>query len=421
MRTFLRLVWKEMRELLRPRYILPFLFVPILFVAMGQGFGGIDEAASGQPSVGLVNNDDGQYADIVVETYNESADVVYRGDGIDPETALNETREAGGSALVVIPDGFTERIESGQARGEVGLYTVVNSVSLSGIASSSRVEGILTGPGGASTRITMNATGATPAELSPIQPSYTTYVKGTTVDQAPGALSGAFTSQLIFIPVVIMLIIIFSGQMVINSMGIEKENKTLETLLTMPVKRRTIVAAKLVGSAVVGLLGAAIFTVALIEYQSGITGGASGSLPAQFSLGLFEYALVGVAIFLAVVGALALALVLGVFAGDRQGAQILLFPLSILAIAPAFATMFADFSTLSLPIKALLFAIPFSHPVIAPKQLMFGDVGLVALGIAYEAVFALASIALAVYVFNSDRVVTGTAGRLGSWLSKLQR
>lgn len=417
MRSFLRLVWKEMRELLRPRYILPFLFVPILFVAMGQGFGGLEEAATAQPSVGIVNNGDGEYADVVVESYNQSADVVYRGTGVESETALNETRAAGGSALIVIPDGFTERIESGQ-QGSVELSTVVESVSLSGIASTGNVEEILRN---ASTLITLQSTGATPAELSPVETTYTTYVKGTSVDQSPGVLSGAFTSQFIFIPIIIMLLIVFSGQMVINSMGIEKENKTLETLLTMPVKRRTIVAAKLVGSAVVGLLGAAIFTVALVEYQSGITAGASNSLPAQFSLGLTEYALVGVAIFFAVLGALALALVLGIFAGDRQGAQILLFPLSILAIGPAFATMFTDFATLSLPLKAVLFAIPFSHPVIAPKQLMFGDPGIVFLGIAYEALFALASIGLAVYVFNSDRVVTGSAGRLGRWLSKLQR
>jgi len=319
--------------------------------------------------------------------------------------------------LLVIPDNFTERIESGRPGG-VRLYSVVDSVSLTGIASTGNVERILQT---ASTRITLNATGASPQQLAPVQTAYTTDVKGTRISQSPAVLSGAFTSQFIFIPVIIMLVIIFSGQMVINSMGMEKENKTLETLLTMPVKRRTIVGAKLLGSAAIGLLAAGVMTFALIEYQSGITGGDGGSIPDVFSLGAFDYALIGVAIFFAVVGALALALVLGVFAGDRQGAQILLFPLSILAIGPAFATMFADFTTLSLPLQAVLFAIPFTHPVIASKQLMFGDPLVVYLGIAYEAVFAVGAIAFAVYVFNSDRVVTGSAGRLGEWLAKLQR
>jgi ABC-2 type transport system permease protein len=418
MRTFLRLVWKEARELLRPRYVLPILFVPIVFVALGQGFGGLDAAASQPPEVGVLNEDGGEYGAIVESTFDQGAEVVYRGSDVDPEQALNATREGGGTALLVIPENFTERIASGQRAGQVQLYSVVDSVSLTGIVSSGQVEGIL---GAAERGITLNATGATVAQLDPIETSYTTDVKGTRISQSPSVLSGAVTSQFIFIPIVIMLVIIFSGQMVINSMGIEKENKTLETLLTMPVKRRTIVAAKLVGSASIGLLAAGIFTFALIEYQSGITGGGGGGLPAAFSLGLADYALVGVAIFFAVVAALALALVLGIFAGDRQGAQILLFPLSILAIGPAFATMFADFSTLSLPLQAILFANPFTHPVIAPKQLMFGEPTLVVLGIAYEAVFALGAIGLAVYVFNSDRVVTGSAGRLGGWLSKLQR
>jgi len=416
MRQFLRLTWKEVRELLRPRYILPILLVPILFVALGQGFGGIDEATSGQPSVGVVVNDTGEYGAIVNETYSQGAEVVYHGANVSPAEALERTRAAGGTALVVVPGGFSERIAAGE-QGGVQVRTVVESVSLSGIASSGQVDGLL---GAAAQRITKAATGATDAQLDPVDASYVTLVKGQQVSQPPSVLSGAFTSQFIFIPVVIMLVIVFSGQMVINSMGMEKEHKTLETLLTMPVARRTIVAAKLVGSATVGLLAAGVFTIALFEYQSGLTGGAS-ALPAAFSLGATEYLVIGVAIFFAVVGALALALVLGVFAGDRQGAQILLFPLSILAIAPAFATMFADFSTLSLPLQALLFAIPFTHPVMAPKQLMFGDGGLVLAGIAYEAVFALAAIGLAVYVFNSDRVVTGSAGRLGGWLERLQR
>jgi len=416
MRQFLRLTWKEVRELLRPRYVLPILLVPILFVALGQGFGGIDEATSGQPSVGVVVNDTGEYGAIVNETYSQGAEVVYHGANVSAAEAMERTRAAGGTALVVVPGGFSERIAAGE-QGGVQVRTVVDSVSLTGIASSGQVDGLL---GVAAERITKTATGARDAQLDPVDASYVTEVKGQQVGQPPSVLSSAFTSQFIFIPVVIMLVIVFSGQMVINSMGIEKENKTLETLLTMPVARRTIVAAKLVGSATVGLLAAGVFTVALSEYQSGLTGGAS-ALPAAFSLGAAEYLVIGAAIFFAVVGALALALVLGVFAGDRQGAQILLFPLSILAIAPAFATMFADFSTLSLPLQALLFAIPFTHPVMAPKQLMFGDSGLVLAGIAYEAVFALAAIGLAVYVFNSDRVVTGSAGRLGRWLERLQR
>lgn len=99
----------------------------------------------------------------------------------------------------------------------------------------------------------------------------------------------------------------------------------------------------------------------------------------------------------------------------------LLLPLAALVFLPTLATMFADVSTLSLPLQAVLYAIPFPHPVIAPKHLLFENVGVVLAGIAYEATFAAAMIGLAVWLFNSDRLITGSTGRLGTLLSFMQR
>ncbi len=420
MRQFLRLTWKEARELLRPRYIIPILFVPLMFVALGSGIGGIEDDLSQQPTVGIVNNDTGAYGETVARTVQQGANVTYAGEGVSSDLALNRTRAGGGSAVVVVPDGFTERIRAGAEPGEVHLYAIVDSVGLSGIASPGKVQSLLSVAG---RQITLNVTGAPPSHLEPVNTSFTTFVKGTRLDAAPSALSGSLTSQFIFIPVVIMVVIIFSGQMVMNSMGIEKENKTLETLLTMPVNRRTIVAAKLVGSASIGLLAAAVMSASLFYYQSsfGFGEGSGAAGLAAFSLGGLDYLLIGASLFFSVLIALALALCLGIFAGDRQGAQILLFPLMILAGGPAFATMFLDVTTLSMPLQGILLAIPFTHPALAPKELLFGGSGLVVAGIVYQAVVAAATIAFAVHLFNSDRVVTGNAGRVGRWLESMQR
>ncbi|WP_136689864.1 ABC transporter permease [Halorhabdus amylolytica] len=413
MNHFWRLLWKETRELLRPRYLLPILMIPIIFLALGQGMGGIDDAASGQPTIGIINEDGGEYGELVNDTLSRNASVVYYAESGDPASAIETVSERGGDALLVIPEGFTERIRDRTA-GSVGVHSVVRSLSLSGITSSAQIDGQIQRAG---TVLTLNVTGTTPAMLDPIRPAYTTYIEERTVETSPGALSGSFATQFIFIPVVIMFVIIFSGQMVINSMGAEKENKTLETLLTMPVKRSTIVAAKLIGSASIGLLGAALYTISIYYYQSSFTdGGASAAL----SLGIWDYAIVGVSLFLSLVGVLAFALVLGVFADDRQGAQMLLFPISILAIVPMFATMFTDVARLSLPIRAVLLAIPFTHPAIAPKRLLLNDTMMVFGGIVYQAIFAAAMIWLAIRVFNSDRLVTGSSGQLGRLLSRLQ-
>ena len=319
MRPFTRLVWKEARELLRPRYILPILLLPVLFIAMGQGLGGVEDQLSQRPQVGLVDYDDG---DVVSETLHARTDVVYNATDGTSETALNRTTEAGGSAVVVLPE----------------------------------------------------------------------------------------TSQFIFVPVVIMFAIIISGQMVMNSMASEKENKTLETLLSMPVRRRQIVAAKLLGGSTVGLIATALYTGGLAFTQLSVDSSLGGT---AVTLGGFDYVLIAVSLFLSLVGMLALAL--GVFADSQQGAQMLLFPLSGLALIPMFATMFADIDTMGTVMKTALLAIPSTHPIIAPKRLQFDDVGLVLAGIAYEVLFAVAAVWLVIKLFDSDRPIAGDAG----WLDRV--
>jgi ABC-2 type transport system permease protein len=127
------------------------------------------------------------------------------------------------------------------------------------------------------------------------------------------------------------------------------------------------------------------------------------------------------AVAFALVGTLALALALGVFADSQQGAQMLLLPLSGLAIVPMFATMFTDVDTLGPVAKTLLLAIPFTHPIIAPKRLLFDDVGLVLAGIGYEVVFAAGAVVLAIKLFDSDRPITGNAGWLNRVIRLVQR
>ena len=59
-------------------------------------------------------------------------------------------------------------------------------------------------------------------------------------------------------------------------------------------------------------------------------------------------------------------------------------------------------------LKAFLFAIPFSHPMMAPRALIFDDYLLVIGGIIYVSIFAIIMIAIVVWVFKTDRLLTGT-------------
>jgi ABC-2 type transport system permease protein len=88
-------------------------------------------------------------------------------------------------------------------------------------------------------------------------------------------------------------------------------------------------------------------------------------------------------------------MLLGTMAKNFKSAQTLTFPVTVLALIPMFLTMFKDFDTLPLALKGFLFGIPFSHPMMAPRALLFDDYLLVIGGIIYVSIFALIMIVLA--------------------------
>jgi ABC-2 type transport system permease protein len=125
------------------------------------------------------------------------------------------------------------------------------------------------------------------------------------------------------------------------------------------------------------------------------------------SLGMGDYLLVGLSILLSLFAGLALCLLIGTFARDYKNAQTLIFPVTILAMVPMFLVMFKDFGTLSLLLQVILFIIPFSHPMMAMRALMFDNYALVIGGIAYLAVFSIAITLVLTRIFSSDRLLVG--------------
>jgi len=75
-------------------------------------------------------------------------------------------------------------------------------------------------------------------------------------DVDPNTLSGLMISQSIAMPITIMILLIYSMQIAATSVAMEKEEKTLETLLTLPVDRFSILMGKLSGSIIVAGVGA---------------------------------------------------------------------------------------------------------------------------------------------------------------------
>jgi ABC-2 type transport system permease protein len=398
-----------MKELMTPATFLPIIVMALIFGTMGNTMGGIEEQLEESPIIGLIDLDDNRFSQIAVDVLEKNADVVYNES--DKEEALEILKEKDGVALVIIPEDFTETILKGNS-SKIQVYWIMRGAGLLDSISSSIVEKLI---GLINTNITMeiiqsnNTINAT-AALTPAWRDDTTFFKNQELHGlSPSQISNFLSSQSMFIPIVMMMIIIMAGQIVISSMALEKENKTLETLLTLPVKRTSIVAGKIIASAVIGLMLAVIYMIGMGFYLQGFQfeGGASIS---EFNLVLSgtDFLLIGISLFVSLIAALAFCMLLGTMAKNFKSAQTLTFPVAVLVLIPMFITMFKDFDTLPMAGKAFLFGIPFSHPMMAPRALIFDDYLLVIGGIIYVLIIAIILTAIVVWIFKTDKLLTGS-------------
>jgi ABC-2 type transport system permease protein len=417
MSNLTNIIKKEVKELLTPTIILPVIIMAVVFGSMGSMIGGIEEEAKEKPVIGLIDEDNSTFSEIVANILNEGAEVVYNFIGeANVQEGLEKVEEKDGTALLIITSNFSGNI-LGNKSGVIEIHWIMKGAGILDSISSSAVEGLiqLINKEISKVLIEENTSMNSTMVLNPTTKNETTIFKGREMrGLSPGAISGMLSLQSIMLPIIIMMIIMMAGGTVISSMGMEKENKTLETLLTLPVKRSSIVAGKIVGSAVIGLMMAVIFMVGFSFYiQSLQTSFSSEINLADFGLTLdaMDYLLLGISVFIALLAGLSLCMVLGTFAKNYKSAQTLTMPISFLAIIPMFVIMFKDFDTLPLVLKGVVFAIPFSHPMMAMRSLMVDDYVLVIGGIAYVVIFAIVTIAVAVWIFNTDRLLTGKVKR----------
>jgi ABC-2 type transport system permease protein len=226
----------------------------------------------------------------------------------------------------------------------------------------------------------------------------------------PSALSTLMVSQAIAMPVTIMILLTYSMQIAATSVAMEKEEKTLETLLTLPVDRFAILMGKLAGSVLVAGVGALTYMVGFTFYMNSFSSLMSLSAIDLASLGLVPsllgYLLLGVSLFVTLLSALALAVVLSAFADDVRGAQSLVGYIYPLLIIPALLMMYIDFNSLPTWLRIILFIIPYSHPILASKAVTMGDYPTAVLGIIYVSLFTISIMYAASRLFATEKILT---------------
>ncbi|MEM0357250.1 MAG: ABC transporter permease [Candidatus Bathyarchaeia archaeon] len=406
---------KELKELMRdPKILLPMIVVPlVMFPVLGGVVGYAMQAAQEQAikaALVVVNNDCGNWSNTFINFLQGLSAMgfnlmIYTESNIKPlsEKVLELLSKYNTTQILEIPDGFSQNItihfNNPNVRAYVRLYSVLRGTSVFENIGSSAVDALI---------------GMFNRQHAPdiLYSEKATVIKGEVkygVD--PMAVSGLLMYQSIVLPMMVLFLISYAPQIAAASMAVEKEEKTLETLLTLPIDRLAILWGKLLSSIIVAAIGAVVYTAGYSYTLGSVMAGTPARLNVDLAaLGLVPstlgYLLLGLSLFVTIVSVLALSVILAAFAEDVRGAQALVGNIYPMIFLPSIALIYLDINTLPFAFKLVLFAIPFSHPMIASKAIIVGDLWTVTLGIIYVSAFTLVVMYAASKLFATEKILT---------------
>ncbi len=406
------IVVKELREIVRdPRLLIGMIVIPVLMLPMMGTLIRIGIEATQEEltrmEIGFFSldssNGEYRYSDMFYSTMVILNLTVRNSTAQDLDGSLAWAEDNSIDTLVVLPADFSEAILANQSE-EVRVYQVLHNYGLNEAAATESVEVvvsvfnniILQGKIGDGT-------------LEPARLSTASVIKGQVQDIPPNNIINTIMTSSYMIPLAVALILILAAQLAATSVAMEKEQKTLEVLLTLPIKRTTVLLGKLSGVIVVAALGTIAMVAATTYYASSIQFGPVSTIDlsetglAPDALG---YALLGISLFLSILSALALAVLLAAYTKDVRSAQSLLGILFVPIFMPAFLLMFAPVELLPTGVQAVIYSIPFVYPSLAGKALYTKEYLVVALGIIYQIVFSIIVLFIAARFFASEKVMT---------------
>jgi ABC-2 type transport system permease protein len=104
--------------------------------------------------------------------------------------------------------------------------------------------------------------------------------------------------------------------------------------------------------------------------------------------------------------ALALAIAVSSFSEDVRSAQAVVGYFYFITFIPMIFLMYTDISMLPLPMRLVLLAIPYTHPMLAAKASFTGDYTTAILGIIYVTAFTLVVLYIAARIFTTEKILT---------------
>ena len=410
LKGFKTILLKELKELIRdPKILIGMIVLPlIMFPVLGLVFGYAQETAKQQAlnaQLFVVDNDGGNWSQTFINYLSTGLNVTVINNTTPQQVVdLGLLKQLNFTSFMEIPAGFSDNMTihlnlNPNVTSTVNSYSVYQGGSIFGGIGSSLAGSYVDSFNRA---VAPNI----------VRTSTSTIIKNEIeLGVDPTQLSALMLSQTIALPITIMILLTYAMQIAATSVAMEKEEKTLETLLTLPVDRFAILMGKLSSTIIVAGVAAVAIMFGYNFMLSGITGAVqTGTQIDLVKLGLVPsplgYGLLGISLFVTLLSALALAVIMSAFSEDVRGAQALVGYMYPLIFIPTFALIYVDVNTLPAVIKAVFYAIPYSHPIIASKAVVMGDYGIVVFGIVYVAVFTVVIMYVASRLFATEKILT---------------
>lgn len=440
---FGNLLKKELSELITKQAIISMVFVLVLFVFMGQIMGHSMEEGFDTSTLNICIKDDSDFTKNVIDRIKADGTTELNIVDIQSDNYYDELERLDLKYVVIIPEGYGDSIVNEKKSGQLIFASKVSlgfSAAMSSISSSDAVSTIVDHSADEAMESIYGLTAEDVALItSPANTVEFSAANGKSVEVSAAAVSSIVMMESMIAPFAIFFLLLLASQMIMTAISTEKIDKTLETLLSTPVSRMTVLTAKMVAAIISALLNAVFMIVGFGIYMVSIMGGAmSGATNGSanisdiagmtnvpdagaltdvlstadaisqlgFSLSGMDILLFGLQLFLTLAIGLSISLILGAAATDVKSVQTLVMPIMIAVMIPFFVTMFMDFGEMPVAAKVIMFLIPFTHSYIALTNLLSGDMIMYWGGLVYQIVFFAVCMFLAVRMFTSDKLFT---------------
>ncbi len=435
---FINLLKKELSELINKQMIISLVFVLAVFLIMGN----VMQSATTEmvkdannPKINICNLDDTDFTNEMLSYFRSNNTDINNITLTDNDYASAFKDNKNLKSFVIIPQGFADEVLAGKKPEVLSVSKVQGVSAFSGMTGGT--DGTISLLNGYISLKLAEQQGVSKDDLgiieAPLKVKEHTVVADKSAEISSGTILTKVLMQNMILPLIVLILIMMTSQALIASISNEKIDKTLETLLSTPVSRGSVITAKMLAAAIAALLNAGVMMLGFSSYTKGMMGSMtsdvangihtgvtdnvtetatsiilSGDAMKQLglTLGASDYLLIGIQLFLTIMICLAISIILGALVNDSKSAQTMLLPIMMMVMIPWIVTLLADINTMPTAAKLVIWAIPFTHTFTAMPNLMFGNYAAFWCGLAYQIVFFAIVMFFALKLFKSDKILT---------------